>query len=358
MLKVHNINNNNRILYSWKPSEINKKKSYKTRELNYHIPKVYNLLETVYTPRQDSLKIDLNIGIAASICELIEFIEFNNDCCIYKPSKLFLYNIVFNYYSDVMYLYDYFEILDHYGICSEDSYPFITANISKLPPTEIILESFKKRDYEFYTINQNLLEIQSYLLDNIPILFGLKTPISGIQLNENNIFVSLYNTEYNDYGNIVIAYGYDNNNQTLLIKHPLDTKLGIDGYFWLPYNILLNPSICDEFTIISKKKLIKKLNYNHDNLMKILKIDDIENTLEFCDIKSHNNYFFNMENSLNTLDSNSITLSCYNDNTNIISNNKCKNNIQNDSKNDDKSNNYSISMKSKELDGCEIKINI
>lgn len=253
MIATRNTNINLNISKSWKPSEFESKNTYKIKENKYYIPRMYNMLENAYTPRQNDIKIDLNIGIAASICELIEFIEFNTDSKIYKPSKLFLYNIVYNYYSDVMYLYDYFEILDHYGVCSEESYPFDIDNINKLPNCEALLEGFKKRDYDYHTINQNLLHIQTNLLDNTPILFGFKTPINGINLDKNNIFIETNKTQYYEYGNMVIAYGYDNDSECLLIKYPLNTCLGLDGYFWLPYRIVLDSNICNEFTIIAKK---------------------------------------------------------------------------------------------------------
>lgn len=338
---------------SWVPSE-SKNKYFKLKEPKKYIPKMYNLLENRYTPRQENLTIDINIGIAASICDLIEFIEFNIDNLIYKPSKLYLYNIVYNYYSNVIYLYDYFEILEHYGICSESSFPFIIENINKLPDKECILEGFKNRNYEYFSIDQSLSQIKAYLLDNIPILFGLKTPNSGIQLDTNNRYLYSDNQLYSDYGNIVIAYGYNDAFQSILIKYPLNTDIGLDGFFWLPYKIILNSDLCNEFTVITKKQFLKHLKNSSEKLCNL----DENHYDKFTILNNKKNQIYEINNIFNSFNSNSITISKALD-TNLEENNinlKKINNNDNIIKNEYSEINYTIKKINNNIDSCDINI--
>jgi hypothetical protein len=154
---------------------------------------------------------------------------------------------------------------------------------------------------------------------------------------------------------MVIAYGYDNDNECLLIKYPLNTYLGLDGFFWLPYHIVLDSNICNEFTIITKKKLIKKLKYSHNNLMQLVDSDKIEQ-LMFSNFKFDNSLLFDIKERFNNYNSSNITITYESNKKNIStseSTDSLINNIEVKS-----GSHYSISTGSKDLDCNEIKINI
>jgi hypothetical protein len=131
--------------------------------------------------------------------------------------------------------------------------------------------------------------------------------------------------------------------------------LGLDGYFWLPYRIVLDSNICNEFTIIAKKKLIKKLKYSHNNLMQLVGSDKSE-VLALNNIKFDSSLLFDIKEKFNNYDSSNITITYESNNKNIKTSESTDSSINNTGGKSLRQ--YSISTGSKDLDCNEIKINI
>jgi len=51
-------------------------------------------------------------------------------------------------------------------------------------------------------------------------------------------------------GHAVAAVGYDDKNQWFIVRNSWGTSWGLDGYFTLPYQYLLEPNLSDDFWTI------------------------------------------------------------------------------------------------------------
>jgi len=53
-------------------------------------------------------------------------------------------------------------------------------------------------------------------------------------------------------GHAVIVMGYDDDTECFIVKNSWGTKWGDKGYFYMPYDYLLNRNLSDDFWVIQK----------------------------------------------------------------------------------------------------------
>ena len=53
-------------------------------------------------------------------------------------------------------------------------------------------------------------------------------------------------------GHAVVACGYDDGRQAFLIRNSWGSDWGIKGYFYMPYNFIVNPRYCGDFWTVQK----------------------------------------------------------------------------------------------------------
>ena len=51
-------------------------------------------------------------------------------------------------------------------------------------------------------------------------------------------------------GHAVLAVGYDEKKQIVLVRNSWGTGWGVKGYFWMPYAYITNTHLCDDFWTI------------------------------------------------------------------------------------------------------------
>ena len=51
-------------------------------------------------------------------------------------------------------------------------------------------------------------------------------------------------------GHAVMAVGYDDSKQAVLVRNSWGTDWGIRGYFYMPYGYITNANLCDDFWTI------------------------------------------------------------------------------------------------------------
>ena len=53
-------------------------------------------------------------------------------------------------------------------------------------------------------------------------------------------------------GHAVLAVGYDDNKEHFIVRNSWGTKWGDNGYFYMPYNYILNKKLATDFWTIQK----------------------------------------------------------------------------------------------------------
>lgn len=151
-----------------------------------------------------------------------------------------------------------------YGVCSEASFPYNTANVDVAPPASCDVEAAQHKLGSLVTITAgDLTTIKHTLLSGDPVLLAI-----GVYQSFESAFtartgiVKMPNpTNYEDPndpvdpflgGHQVLIVGYYDVTQTFTVLNSWGTSWGHGGFFYLPYNYVTNNQLTYELCCIAK----------------------------------------------------------------------------------------------------------
>lgn len=139
------------------------------------------------------------------------------------------------------------------GVCPEKMWPYRTWKFKKKPPQECYTEALENQVLEYLRITpHSLYEVKHCLADGYPISFGFMIFESMMSNHVAKYGVVPVPSEHEKPmgGHAVLAVGYDDKKNALLVRNSWGSQWGINGYFWLPYEFVsqLNMS-ADYWTI-------------------------------------------------------------------------------------------------------------
>jgi len=158
------------------------------------------------------------------------------------------------------YLSDGIISLQRNGICSETDWPY-TNNFATKPTTTCYKNALKYRALSVYNLSNKIDEMKQYLINNDPFVVGIAIYSSFETTNVKNTgYVPMpnINTEQLLGGHAVVCVGYnDNLSQNgitgyWIMRNSWGTSWGDKGYFYLPYNYLLNEYLSSDMWCIKK----------------------------------------------------------------------------------------------------------
>lgn len=197
-------------------------------------------------------------------CSALELM-YNKRGRVYDFSRLFLYYYV-RQLGNILgdngaYPRDIAKALRNYGVCPEDSWGYVDANLDTPPPAEVQAEAapFRIASYE-QLVGNKLLQIKAAVAQGIPVLMAMKVhggffSLKGVWKSHswNNVTSSTNPLEgYHE----VLVIGYDDVTQRILVQNSWGPAWGDGGFFGMPYGIVLSDTVT-ELWIVNP-------NYNTD----------------------------------------------------------------------------------------------
>jgi C1A family cysteine protease len=139
------------------------------------------------------------------------------------------------------------------GVCPETMWQYVESKFTKKPCQQCYDEALKNQVLEYLRLSPHTLyEVKHCLADGYPVTFGFmifesfmvdsvaKTGIATMPLpNEQPIG-----------GHAVLAVGYDDSKQALIVRNSWGTEWGINGYFYLPYGFVTEPNLSADYWTI------------------------------------------------------------------------------------------------------------
>lgn len=140
-----------------------------------------------------------------------------------------------------------------YGTCRESKWPYTISKYTVNPSTDCYSEASTLQAVTYVAL-YTLSDIKTALYGGLPVDFGF------------NVYESIYNdnTGYIPYpeddeellgGHAVLAVGYSDEKQALLIRNSWGSEWGQYGYGWLPYQYVEDGLADDFWAIISREFL-------------------------------------------------------------------------------------------------------
>lgn len=139
------------------------------------------------------------------------------------------------------------------GVCPETMWQYIESKFTKKPCQQCYDEALKNQVLEYLRITPHTLyEVKHCLADGYPISFGFMIYESFMvdSVAKTGIATMPMPNEQPIGGHAVLAVGYDDTKQALIVRNSWGTEWGINGYFYLPYGYVTEPNLSADYWTI------------------------------------------------------------------------------------------------------------
>ena len=183
-----------------------------------------------------------------------------------RGSKIFRYfdcSRLFLYYNSRLYdqttdqnigvsFRDVFKAMKTYGVCTEALWPYNEQNFSQRPLSTCYQGGLGNSIVSYTRLDQDIHQFRACLNEGYPFTVGFEVYSSFRELENNSSGLMLMPTEdeirmENPSLHAVLAVGYDDVAQCITILNSWGSSFGKDGYFYMPYDYILNQQRAYDF---------------------------------------------------------------------------------------------------------------
>ena len=196
---------------------------------------------------------------ANAIAAAYEFEHLRENFGLFAPSRLFIYynervmeNSV-NSDSGAM-IRDGMKSIGNgdsgVGVCNETLWPYIIRKFDRKPCKKCYSAALDDQAIEYLSVLQTPMQLKGCLADGFPIVFGFSVYSNFMGISSNGIMNMPVGSV--EGGHAILAVGYDDSKQCYIIRNSWSENWGDKGYFYMPYEYMHNPDLCDDFWTIRK----------------------------------------------------------------------------------------------------------
>ena len=223
-------------------------KSFAKVDLRTRMPAVYD-------------QSDLGSCTSQALAAAVEYDHMCQSQGTWIPSRLFIY---FNEreiegtipYDSGAQIRDGIKTLATNGVCHETLWPYDIQYFTKRPPITAYKDAIKYTAVKYMRVPQTLSGMKSALKTNIPIILGIslyesfETP----DVARTGIVPMPSHNERLLGGHAVLCVGYDDSRSCFIMRNSWGENWGDKGYFYIPYDYLTNPDLCQDLWVINLVK--------------------------------------------------------------------------------------------------------
>jgi len=149
---------------------------------------------------------------------------------------------------------DGIKVVATYGACVEKLWPYDIKAFKNKPSDAAYADALKRKALTYQNLDQTEEALTHCLAHNRPIVFGIVvySSFESDAVAKTGIVPMPKAHEKNMGGHAVLIVGYDLDKRMFLVRNSWGPKWGDHGYFWLPFDFVLNPDLADSFWTISK----------------------------------------------------------------------------------------------------------
>jgi C1A family cysteine protease len=139
------------------------------------------------------------------------------------------------------------------GVCPESMWPYNIGKFKKKPDPGCFTVAMENQVKEYLRLSPHTLyEVKHCLADGYPVSFGFMIFESFMspEVASTGVAQMPGPNEQPMGGHAVLAVGYDDAKQALLVRNSWGTSWGLGGYFWMPYGYVTTPNMSADYWTI------------------------------------------------------------------------------------------------------------
>ena len=191
---------------------------------------------------------------ANAIGAAFEFGQVKQGLKDFMPSRLFIYyneramEGTIDTDSGAM-IRDGMKSISKLGVCTEDTWPYEISQFTQKPPAKAYTEAKKHQALVYRRVNGQLHQMQGCLAQGYPFVFGFSVYESFMspEVAKTGKVPLPPRGEQLIGGHAVLAVGYDDAEQSFIVRNSWGTGWGIKGYCLMPYGYLTDPQLARDF---------------------------------------------------------------------------------------------------------------
>ena len=200
---------------------------------------------------------DLGSCTANSIGALYEFCQKKQGLKDFTPSRLFIYYNERALEGTIKQdagaqIRNGFKCIAKQGVCLETTWPYIISKFTKKPTTTCYTEALHHQAISYKSVSQTEIALKACLNEGYPVSFGFTVyeSFESQAVADSGVMPMPAKSEKSLGGHAVLLVGYDDGSRHWLVRNSWGSDWGDGGYFYMPYEYLLNPNLaCDFWTL-------------------------------------------------------------------------------------------------------------
>ena len=191
---------------------------------------------------------------ANGIAGAIEFDQRKQGSTEFVPSRLFIYyneRVIEGTVSQDSgaQIRDGVKSVAKLGAPPETDWPYDIAQFAQQPPPQAYQDALQDVVTSYSRVSQNLAQMQGCLASGYPFVFGFTVyeSFESDTVAQTGIVPMPAQGEQVLGGHCVVAVGYDDTQRRFIVRNSWGTGWGLAGYFLMPYEYLINPSLASDF---------------------------------------------------------------------------------------------------------------
>jgi C1A family cysteine protease len=191
---------------------------------------------------------------ANAIAAALEFDQMKQHEHEFVPSRLFIYYCerqVENTINDDSgaQIRDGIKCVNTIGAPPETDWPYEVSKFREKPPDNAYSDAKLAQALEYKRIQRVLDDMKACLAEGYPFVFGFSVYASfeGEEVKNTGVAQMPAPDEEFKGGHAVLAVGYDNSEERLIVRNSWSDQWGMKGYFTLPYGYLTERGLSSDF---------------------------------------------------------------------------------------------------------------
>jgi len=139
------------------------------------------------------------------------------------------------------------------GVCPEHQWPYVEEKFATKPTLDCYLHAKDHQVLEYRKIKHTMTNLKGCLVSGYPFVFGFSVydSFESKEVEETGIVpIPDFSKESLIGGHAVMAVGYDNSVNSFIVLNSWGKDWGMEGYFLLPYDYMLNKNLAADFWTI------------------------------------------------------------------------------------------------------------